>query len=178
MLQRGVIPYVALGVGVSVAPLLGGLAEKGDVQQIRLLGVNEGGLCLGDRGRDEGIADGVGVDAIVDLGQGALKVPIELQAVVFVVFEPLEFFDEVELELRAEPRAELEGDVFVGKGAAIAASAGDQATRAGAVDPLFGGEVEAVLAGLIFNSLEFDGIENGVIDAFSDAEKEDGILVF
>jgi hypothetical protein len=39
------------------------------------------------------------VDAVVDLGEGALEVPIELESVVFVVLEALEFDDEVELEL-------------------------------------------------------------------------------
>ena len=39
------------------------------------------------------------VDAVVDLGEGALEVPIELEAVVFVVLEALKFDDEVELEL-------------------------------------------------------------------------------
>jgi len=38
------------------------------------------------------------VDAVVDLGEGALEVPIELQAVVFLILEALEFLDEVELE--------------------------------------------------------------------------------
>jgi hypothetical protein len=43
------------------------------------------------------------VDAVVDLGEGALKIPAELEAVVFVVLETLEFLDEVELEFHGNP---------------------------------------------------------------------------
>ena len=52
-----------------------------------------GGLGLGDGGRDEGVLDGIGVDAVVDLGEGALKIPIELEPVIFLVLEALEFLD-------------------------------------------------------------------------------------
>ena len=59
--------------------------------------------CEEESGRDEGVLDGVGVDAVVDLGEGALEVPIQLEVVIFVVFEALEFLDEIQFELRAEP---------------------------------------------------------------------------
>ena len=78
LLQRGVVADVAIGVGMGVAPLLRRLAEEGDVEQVGLAGVNEAGLSLGDGGRDERILDRVGVDAVVDLGEGALEVPTEL----------------------------------------------------------------------------------------------------
>ena len=58
------------------------------------------------------------MDAVVDLGEGALEVPVELEAVVFLVLEALELLDEVELEFRAEPGAEFKGDVLVGVSAA------------------------------------------------------------
>jgi hypothetical protein len=35
---------------------------------------------------------------VIDLGQGALEIPAEFETVVFIVFEALEFLDEVELE--------------------------------------------------------------------------------
>jgi hypothetical protein len=82
-----VVADVALGIGVGVAPLFRGLAEKGDVEKIGLAGVGEAGLGLGDGGGDEGFLDGVGVDAVIDLGQGALEVPFQPEAVVFVVLE-------------------------------------------------------------------------------------------
>jgi len=47
----------------------------------------------------------------------------------------------------------------------------------GALDPLFGGEYEAVEAGLFFNPAEFDGIKTGVVDLFPDSEELGGVAV-
>lgn len=103
LLQRGMVADVSFDSGIGVPPLFGGPAEEGDVEEVRLAGVNGGGLRLGDGGRDEGVLDGVCVDAVVDLGERALEVPIEFEAVVFLILEALEFLDEVEFEFRAEP---------------------------------------------------------------------------
>ncbi len=162
LLQRGVVADVAVGVGVGVAPLLRGLAEEGDVEQVGFVGIDERCLSLGDGRRDEGFFDGVGVDAVVDLGERALEVPPELETVALVVLETLKFLDEVEFELRAEPRSELESDVLVSVGAAVAPSARDQSFGPSQVDPLFGREEKTVPSCLISNSLEFDGIKTGV----------------
>ena len=48
----------------------------------------------------------------------------------------------------------------------------------GQFDPLFGGKEEAVAARLISNSLEFEGIKIGIIDALPDAKEQDGVFVF
>jgi hypothetical protein len=42
--------------------LFGGLAEEGDVEQVRLAGIDGGGLRFGDGRREEGVLDGDGVD--------------------------------------------------------------------------------------------------------------------
>jgi len=44
LLQWGVVADVALGVGVGVEPLFGGLAEEGDVEQVGLAGIDGVGL--------------------------------------------------------------------------------------------------------------------------------------
>ena len=136
-----------------------------------------GGLRRCDLWRNEMGFHRVGVDAVIELGQGAVEVPSEGKAAVFVVLEPLEFLDEIELELRAEPRTELEGDVRVGIRAAVPSGAGNQAFGAGPVNPGFGGQEKAVPSCLISNSLEFEGIKNRVVYLFPDAEEEDGVLV-
>ncbi len=112
------------------------------------------------------------------LGEGAVEVPGEGEAAVFVLLEALEFLYEVQLEFRAEPGAELEGDVPVGEGAAVAASLGNESAGAGGFHPFLGGEVEAVPSGLVFNSLEFGGFKIRVVELFPDAEEEDSVLVF
>ena len=84
LLQRGMVPDVALGAGMGITPLHRGLAKKSDIEQIGLTGIDGGCLRLGDRWRDESFLDGVGVDSVVDLGEGSLEVPIQFKAVVFV----------------------------------------------------------------------------------------------
>ena len=98
LLQRGVVPLVTLGVGVDILPLFGGVAKKGYVQQVGLAGVDLAGLGFGDGGRDQGVFDGIGVDAVVDFGEGALQAPAQLEALVFRIFEALELDDQVQLE--------------------------------------------------------------------------------
>ena len=167
LLQRGVIEEVALGVGMSVAPLFRGLAEEGDIEQIGLVGIDERGLLFRDARRYERLFDGIGVDAVVDLGEGALEIPAELETVVFVVLEALEFLDEVELELRAEPRSELEGDVFVGKGAASVTSGPRlEPNGSSGFNPLPGSQGEAIQAGLVSKGLEFETFKIGIVDLF------------
>ena len=64
--------------------------------------------------------DGIGVDAVVELGEREIQVPCEGEAAVFVLLEALEFLDEVEFEIHRNLRGELEGDVFMGKHATVA----------------------------------------------------------
>ena len=177
LFQRGVVAHVAVLAGIGVAPFAGGLAEEGDVEKVCFVGVGDGGLFRRDFRRDEVRLDGVGVETVMNLGEGAVEVPGEGEAAVFILLEALEFLDEVELEFRAEPRAELKGDVLVGVGAAVAAGTRDETIGSGQVDPLLGREEETVPARLISNSLEFEGIKTGVVDAFPDAEEQDGVLV-
>ena len=178
LLQRGVVADVAVGIGVGVAPLFRSLAEKGDVEEIRLAGVGEAGLGFGDSGGNERLLDRVGVDAVVDLGKGALEVPIKLEAVVFLVLEALELLDEVEFEFRTEPRTEFKGDVLVGVGATVAASTRNQPFGSGEIDPLLRGKEKAVASGFVLNSLEFEGIKLGIVDVLPDPKKENSVLVF
>ena len=53
--------------------------------------------------RDEVGFDRIGVDAVVELGEGAVEVPSEGESAVFIVLEALEFLDEVELEFNGNP---------------------------------------------------------------------------
>ncbi len=47
LFQRSVVAEVSFGGGIGIAPLFGGLAEEGDVEQVRLAGIDGGGLRLG-----------------------------------------------------------------------------------------------------------------------------------
>ena len=61
----------------------------------------------------------VGMNAVIELGQGAVEVPGEGKAAVFVVLEPLKFLDEVEPELDRHPGSEFKSDVLVRVSAAV-----------------------------------------------------------
>lgn len=73
MFDAGIVAHIALLGGIGFAPLPGGLAEQGDIEQIGLVGVSETGLLLGNRGRNQVLLDGVCVDAVVELGKRAVQ---------------------------------------------------------------------------------------------------------
>ena len=128
-------------------------------------------MLPGDDRWHERLFDGVRVDVIINLGESALEIPPELEAVVFVVLEPLEFLDEVEFEFHGDPGRELEGDVLMGIGPSVAAGAGRKANRSGFLDPLLRREDETVQARLHSNPVEFDGIKSRIIEPLPDTEE-------
>ena len=103
LLEGGVVAYVAILIRTCIAPFTGGLAEKGDIEHVGFVGVGDGGLFRGDLVRDETEPNSIGVDAVVDLGEGAVEVPGEGEAAVFVLLEALELLDQVELEFNGNP---------------------------------------------------------------------------
>ncbi len=103
--SSGLVADVALAAGVLATPLGGGLTEESHVEHIGLAGIDETGLAFAERRRDEVGLDGVGVDAVIDLGEVAADVLAEGLTLGFL--EPLKFLDEVELELDRDPRREL-----------------------------------------------------------------------
>ena len=118
------------------------------------------------------------MDTVNDLGEGALEIPADLEAVVFVIFEALEFLDEVELELRAEPGPKLESNVLVGAGAAAVTSGPRlEPNGSGSLDPLSWGEGEAVEASLIFKGFEFETFKIGIVDLFPDPDEFEGVPI-
>jgi len=177
LFERGVVADVALGVGVGVAPLLGGLSEQGDIEEVGLAGINRGGLGLRDGWRKEGLLGGVRVDAVIDFGEGALKFPIQLEAVVFLVLEATEFLDQIDFEFRADPHAELESDVGMGESAAIPACGGFESNGVGFLNPFFDTDFVTIQSSLAFNYGEFAIIKSGIEHGFPDAEEFDGVPI-
>ena len=120
LFDGGMVAHVAFEFGVGVTPLFRCLAEKGDIEHIGFVGVGDRGLSGRDFRRNEVCLYGVGVNAVIELGEGAVEVPGKREAAVFVFFKALELLDEVELELDGYPGSELECDVLVGVSAAVA----------------------------------------------------------
>ena len=103
LFQQCIVADVAPCIGVGFAPFFCGLAKQGDIEQVRFVGIDQRYLQLGDGRRYECLADGIRVDVVIDLGQGALEIPSEFETLVFVLFEALELLDQVEFEFRTEP---------------------------------------------------------------------------
>ena len=90
-----------------------------------------GGHFSGDQVR----LDGVCMEAVIELGQGAVEVPCQGEPPALVVLETTEFLDKIDFELGADPHAELEGDIGMRIGAAITSRRGLEADGVGFVNP-------------------------------------------
>ena len=122
-------------------------------------------------GGNEGFLDGVGVDTVIDLGESALEVPIELEAVVFLVLEALELFHQINFEFRADPHSKFKGDIRMGVGAAIASRSGPEPNCVGLFDPLLDADLVAIQSGLTSNYGEFAIIKIGIEDRLPNAKE-------
>ena len=78
LLDGGLIPDVPLGLGIGIAPFLGGLSEEGDIQEVGLGSVFQNGVLFGEGRWNLDIPDRIGLVAVVDFGKCPLVVPTEL----------------------------------------------------------------------------------------------------
>ena len=110
------------------------MPNRRDVEQLGLAGLSGNGLNPGPLRWNQPFLDRVSVDAVVDFRQRALETPFQRWSAGLFILEPLKLLDEIELELGAEPGAQLEGDVAVGIGATLPAGFGVQADGARGLD--------------------------------------------
>lgn len=121
--------------------------------------------------------DGICMDSVVDLGKRALEIPLQRCGTRFLVFETLEFPDQIELEFGADPHSEFKGDIFVGIRSAVAPRCRINTDGASLLYPFTGADLVTVQASLAFNYGEFAIIKPGVVDAFPNPEELDGVAV-
>ena len=124
LFHRGVVAHVAVELRVGLAPVFRRLSEERDIEDVGLAGVGDRGLRRRDLRRDEVRLDGIGVNAVVELGKRAVEIPSQRQAAVLLLLEPAELFHQVNLELRADPHAELKGNIRMSIGPAVSARRG------------------------------------------------------
>ncbi|CAK0743149.1 hypothetical protein CCP4SC76_1290001 [Gammaproteobacteria bacterium] len=105
------------------------------------------------------------MNTVVGLGERSANVPFKLSGLYFLLFKPLEFFDEVELKFWAKPRTELESYVLVGEGSSVAPSFCEQTYAISELRPQLRRHGESVQSSLLSNSLEFGGVKIRVVDA-------------
>ena len=106
---------------------------------------------------------GVRVDSIIDFCQFPVQVPSKGQATVFVRFQALVVFDNIQLEFGRNPRSELKGYVLVSKCDGISALFGHNSLRTGLFHPSFRGKDKTVQTGFTLNCLEFEVIELRIV---------------
>lgn len=149
LMHVGMVAEVAFQPQVGIPPTPGAHPEQRHVQQVGLARIDKADLLRRQGVRNQVVADGIGMDQVVDLGQVAPDVPTQLLELLFL--EALEFLDQIKLGGR-DPTGELEGDVLLGEGAAVTPGLGNQADSGGVLDPLLGRQGEAIEAGLFFKS--------------------------
>ena len=163
LFDSGVVAHVAFHIGIGIPPLFGCLTEEGDIEHVRFVGVDYGGLRWGHRGWDQVRFDGIGVEAVVEFGKGTIQIPGKRQATIFILLEALEFLDEVEFELDRDPGGKLKSDVLVCVGAAVTAGLGDQTAGNGGIYSLSWRQDKAVESRPVFKPLEFEGFKIDVM---------------
>lgn len=97
LVDRRMVALIALQIRIFKLPLLVGLAEERDVENIRFVRVDDAHLGTGDCRGDEMGLNRIGVDAIVYLRKLTLRRPAE--GGLLGRFQALEFAHEIEFEL-------------------------------------------------------------------------------
>jgi len=115
-------------------------------------------------GRDDPLAN-FKMHAVIELGEGAVKVPSEGEALVFIFLEAAEFPDQINFELGADPHAEFKSDIGMGAGAAVASGSGFKADGVGFLNPFLHADLVTVEPSLTSNCGEFAIIKSGIESA-------------
>lgn len=111
LLKAGVVAHIAVLARIAFAPFAGSLTKEGHIEKVGLFRVGEDSLFRSDFLRDEVGLDRVSVDAVVDLGERAVEIPGKRKTPIFILFETLEFLDQVELEFDRNPGREFESHI-------------------------------------------------------------------
>lgn len=174
------IPYIAFGLRILRPPLFGGHTEQGEIQNISFGRINQPGrFALCQPGRNQRFFDGICMHRVSDFGEYPFEIPVQriLPVLQLLFFQPLKLLDKVQLEYRVEPGAELEGNILMGIGSAIASGFGSNADSTGTFHPAFGRQHEGTETGLISNPLKFEGIKIRVVQRFPHAQKLNDVSV-
>ena len=160
---------------MGIPPLLGRHAEQSHVQDIRLIGIDQGNLPSGQFRRNQIFLDGIRMNAIIDLGKVALDIPAKLLQLLGL--EPLKLFDEVDFEFGADPHTELKGDVLICVCSTISSGLGFETNCVGFFHPFFYADLVAVQASLTSNCGEFAIIKIGVVYLFPNPKELNSVPV-
>jgi hypothetical protein len=171
----GVIPDIPFFVRVVVAPFFCREPEESHVEKIGFGCVHPVDLGLLELFRDQVLFDRVRVNPVVDLCKVTPDIPTQLFA--FLIFESLEFLDEVEFEFHRDPGREFKRDILVSIGTAMSSGFRNNPPGVCHLNPLFRSQGETIETGLFSKPVELDGIKIRVVELLPDAEKLDRFAV-
>lgn len=118
------------------------------------------------------LLDGIGVDAVIEFGKLAVKVPVERKARVLVGFQSFVVFDNVELEFRRNPTGEFKRNVGMRKNAApVASRLGYDAYSTQMFIPFLYGKGVGIGSCIFFKRIEIVTFKIGVVQAFPQSKK-------
>lgn len=95
------------------------------------------------------------MDAVVDFGQFAFGTPAEL--FLFLFFQPLELFDDIQLEFYGNPARKFERNILMSIGSSVTPRFGNDTDGIGRIDPLLRRQGKGIQSGLLSKPLEFEG---------------------
>lgn len=92
-----IVPNVAPSLRVGSAPFLGGHPKQRFVQNVCLVGIHKSDLRASELGRDQMFFDGVRMNPVLHFCQRAADAPLNPAGKRLLLFETLEFLDQVQL---------------------------------------------------------------------------------
>lgn len=149
--------------------------RTGPIQHVGFVGIDDARLFRGHFGRNQVLFDRVGMDAVVDFGQFAFGTPAEL--FLFLFFQPLELFDDIQLEFYGNPARKFERNILMSIGSSVTPRFGNDTDGIGRIDPLLRRQGKGIQSGLLSKPLEFEGFEIRIIQAFPNSEIFDRIPI-
>ena len=104
--------------------------------------------------------DSVGMDVIVYFGEFSFGSPADL--FLFLFFQPLELFDDIQLEFYGNPARKFERNILMSIGSSVTPRFGNDTDGIGRIDPLLRRQGKGIQSGLLSKTLEFEGLKSGL----------------
>ena len=103
LLDRSVITHVALEFWMLSAPLLGGHSEQRYIQNIGFVSIDKALLFFRQFRWNEVCFDSISMNTVIRFGKNAIYTPVQRKTVVFIIFQTLVIFDDIEFEFWRNP---------------------------------------------------------------------------
>ena len=175
LVDSGIVAYVAFLVCICLSPLLGCHSEHRHVEYICFVGIYDACLLRSHLFGDDVAFDGIGVYAVVNLGEFPFGRPSNLP--LFFLFKALELLNKIEFDRDAYRRATFKGNVPKGICSTIFPFFNDNSNSTSLFNPLRNAQDEIWQTGLHSKVVKFDHFKIGVVYHLPRTEKLYGVTV-